>query len=112
LSVSCGATDRTKLICIQGGPTNEPPIDILHAEQLDSIGGLDATAVQNSYTARHLGALGSQLRTNGGMHFLSLLRRRSQPGTDGPDRLISHHCLSEGTHTQLFDHTAQLRGDH
>src|SRR5690606_11233939 len=109
---SCGATDRTKFIRIQRGPTNEPPIDIRHTEQLGSIGSLDTAAIQNSYPVRHFGISCRQLRTNSRMHFLGLLRRRGQPGTYGPDRLIRHHGPSKGLHPQHLDHGAQLGGNH
>src|SRR5690606_17209032 len=79
---------------------------------LGSIGSLDTAAIQNSYPARHLGISCCQLRTNSRMHFLGLLRRRGQPGTYGPDRLIRHHGPSKGLHPQRLDHGAQLGGNH
>src|SRR5689334_25335414 len=45
------------------------------------------------------------------MHILRLLRRSSQPGTNGPDRLVSDYCLCKSTNTQLLDDAAQLTPD-
>src|SRR5690606_34688352 len=101
-------TDRTKPVRSQRGPTNETAVDVRHGEQLCRIGGLDAAAVQNSYTPRHLGAFRPQLRADRGMHFLGLLGRGGQPRPYRPDRLVSHHRTTEGSNTQLLDDAAQL----
>ncbi|MNV52144.1 hypothetical protein D3C71_1442210 [compost metagenome] len=45
------------------------------------------------------------------MHILRLLRRCSQPRANGPDRLVSDHCLGKGTDTQLLNDTAKLTRD-
>src|SRR5690606_1478921 len=86
----------------------ETTVDIRHGKQLSRIGGLHAAAIQNSYSARHFGALGPQLRADRGMHFLSLLRGGRQAGANCPDRLVSHDRAIEGAHTQLLDDATQL----
>ncbi|CRM91931.1 hypothetical protein [Pseudomonas sp. 22 E 5] len=52
-----------------------------------------------------------QLSANGCMHILRLLWCSSQPGTNGPDRLVSNYCLCKRTNTQLLDNAAKLTRD-
>src|SRR5690606_27777392 len=47
-------------------------------------------------------------RTYRGMYFLRLLRARCQSGTNGPNRLVSHHSTRKGTNPHLFNHATQL----
>ncbi|RMR80737.1 hypothetical protein ALP78_05395 [Pseudomonas coronafaciens pv. striafaciens] len=111
-SVSRGATDRTELICIQGSSTNEPPIDIRHAEELDRIGRLHAAAIEKSHTLCDFGILLCQLRTDCCVHFLGFLRRSSQSGANGPDRLVSNNSVDQCADAKLGDDTVQLTPYH
>ncbi len=54
LLIPCGATNRTKLIRIQGGATNKPPIDVRHTKQFNCTGRLNTAAIKNSYTRSNL----------------------------------------------------------
>ncbi len=111
LSVSCGATNRTKLIRIEGGTTNQPPIDVRHAEQFDRIRRFDATAIQQANTAGDFGIFCRQLRADGRMYFLSLLRRGGQARPDCPHWLVSHNGAGESPDTQILYHSPQLTPD-
>ncbi len=111
-SVSCSATDRTEFIRIQRSSTYEPPIDIPHTEQLGCTGGLYTAAIKNSQLTRDISIQLRNLRTDGCMHFLSLLRRSGQPGADGPYRLISNYGIVQRIDTQGIDHRGQLATHH
>ena len=54
LLIPCGATDRTKLINIQGGATDKPPIDVRHTEQFNRTGRLNTAAIKNSYPSSNI----------------------------------------------------------
>ncbi len=53
-----------------------------------------------------------QLRTNGRVHILRLLRRSCPPGANGPNRFVSDNGLGKSTDTQLLDNTMQLTRNH
>src|SRR3989338_3892063 len=76
------------------------------------MGRLPAAAIKNPHSTRDRSTLGRQLRANCRVHILRLLRRRRQPGTDGPDRLVSHHRPGKHLDTQPPDHAAELTPDH
>ncbi|AQZ32492.1 hypothetical protein BHQ29_03800 [Pseudomonas sp. LPH1] len=111
-SVSCSATDRTEFIRIQRGATYEPPIDIPHAEQLGSTGGLHTATIKNSQPTRDTSIELRNLRADRCMHFLSLLGRSGQPGANGPYRLIGNYGVLQRIDTQRVDHRGQLATHH
>merc|ERR1712006_82383 len=79
---------------LEGSTTNKEAINVLHADQLASVGISDGTTIKDSnFVGSLLGDISGEPFTDLGVGLLGDLGGGSQTSTNGPDGLVGNNNL-------------------